>query len=397
MIIRKLHPLAIMGNPSAFPVPIRFGTPNIGNRKLIFKRIGVALDRRWLTNDGAFVREFEERIADTLKVNNCIAVNNATIGLQIAARVLDLSGEVVVPAFTFIATPHALEWQGVHPKFCDIDPNTHNIDPYKIESLITPQTSGILGTHVWGRPCQIDLLQDIANRYQIRLFFDAAHAFGSSYQGKMIGNFGDMEVISFHATKFINTLEGGVILTNDHNLAQAARSMRNFGFVDNGYSQRVGTNGKMNEFSAIMGLTLLETLDKLIERNYMIYQQYQRKIQDIPGVSLINYDIGECNNYQFIIVEVDETITQINRDQLMSVLSFENIFTRRYFYPGCHRMEPYYSRNNQVSLPNTDLVARRVIALPTGNSVSVESVNKICHIIQTIIYQCHEIKGILEQ
>lgn len=397
MKTEKDSPLAIFGSPPAFREPVKVGYPNVGDRDQLLKRLEEMLERRWFTNGGPNVREFEEKVAAIIGVEHCVAVSNATLGLQIAARVLDLSGEVIVPAFTFIATPHALAWQGITPVFCDIDPITHNIDSQKIEPLITPRTSGILGVHVWGRPCQIDLLQGIADRHNLKLLFDAAHAFGSSYQGKMIGNFGDVEVISFHATKLINTLEGGVILTNDHTLAQMARSTRNFGFEESDFSQRVGINAKMNEFSAIMGLTMMENLDKLVERNYLIYQQYQREIEDIPGVSLINYDIGERNNYRFIIVEVNESITGINRDQLMTVLSLENIYTRRYFYPGCHRMEPYRSQDAQVSLPNTDLVAKRVLAFPTGETISTEAVKKICQIIKATINQREKVKERVDQ
>jgi dTDP-4-amino-4,6-dideoxygalactose transaminase len=393
----KFHPLAILGNQPAFPQPIRVGYPNIGNRKRLFKRVEKILDRSWLTNWGPYVREFEEKIADITGVKHCIAVCNATIGLQIAAQVLDISGEVIVPAFTFIATPHALEWQRITPIFCDIDPSTHNIDPQKIEPLITPRTSGILGVHLWGRACQIDPIQDIANRHQLRLFFDAAHAFRSSYQRNMIGNFGDLEVFSFHATKFINTLEGGVIATNDDNIARTAQSIRNFGFEDNDFSSRVGINAKMNEMSAAMGLTLLDDLNELIERNYTNYRIYQSEIQVIPGISLLNFDKSEHNNYQYIIIEVDENITQVSRDQLMTILSFENIYARRYFHPGCHLMEPYKSRDSQVSLPFTDLVANRVLALPTGETVTIEMVRQICYVIQSIIHQREKVKEKLKK
>ena len=186
------------------------------------------LDRRRLTNRGPFVRQLEERIADYVGVNHCIAMTNGTIALEIAIRALGMTGEVIVPSMTFIATAHSLQWQQIKPVFCDIDPATHNVDPNRIEELITPLTTGIIGVHVWGRPCEIDLLSENAGRNNLKLLFDAAHAFGCSYKGKMIGNFGDAEVLSFHATKFFNTFEGGAVLTNDDLLAEKNRLMKNW-------------------------------------------------------------------------------------------------------------------------------------------------------------------------
>ena len=179
---------------------------------------------------------------------------NATVALEIAIRAMGMSGEVIVPSFTFVATAHALQWQEITPVFCDIDPRTHNLDPNRIEEMITPRTTGIIGVHVWGRPCAVDALAEIAQRRHLKLLFDAAHAFGCSYQGQMIGNFGDAEVFSFHATKFFNTFEGGAVVTNDDELAAKMRLMKNFGF--HGYDNviYVGTNGKMSEVSAAMGL-----------------------------------------------------------------------------------------------------------------------------------------------
>ena len=173
------------------------------------------LDRRWLSNNGVFVRDFERQIADYLGVKHCIAVCNGTIALELAIRALELKGEVIIPSFTFIATAHALQWQEITPVFCDIDPKTHTLNPWRVESLITPRTSGIIGVHVWGQPCDVETLTEIANKHHLKLMFDASHAFGCSHGRTMIGNFGSAEVFSFHATKFINAFEGGAIVTND--------------------------------------------------------------------------------------------------------------------------------------------------------------------------------------
>ena len=198
------YDLAVLGGPRSFAEPLHVGRPNIGDRARLLERIGGILDRRWLSNQGPVVSEFEERVADYLGVKHCVAMCNATVALEIAIRALELTGEVIVPAFTFIATAHALQWQEITPVFCDIDPATHTLDPGWVERMITPRTTGIIGVHVWGRPCRIDALEAIARDNSLSLLFDAAHAFGASYKGGMLGGFGAAEVFSFHATKFVS-------------------------------------------------------------------------------------------------------------------------------------------------------------------------------------------------
>src|SRR4051812_43433274 len=248
------------------------------------------LDRRWLTNDGPFVQEFEKKICEFIGVRHCVAMCNATIALEIAARALELKGEVIVPSFTFIATAHALSWQEITPVFCDINPVTHNLDPIKVEQMITPRTSGIIGVHTWGRSCDVDALAEVARRHKVKLMFDAAHAFGCSYKGRLLGAFGEAEVYSFHATKFLNTFEGGAVVTNNDELAKKMRLMKNFGFA--GYDNVIhpGTNGKMCEVSAAMGLTGLESFDTFVETNRANYDEYRRALSNISGVSLMAYD-----------------------------------------------------------------------------------------------------------
>src|SRR6185312_10178031 len=236
---------------------------------------------RWLTNDGPLVQDFESRVAQAVGVRHCVAMCNATIALEIAIRALGLKGEVIVPSFTFVATAHALQWQEITPVFCDIDPETCNIDPARVSELITPRTTGIIGVHLWGRPCNTQALVEIARERGLRLLYDASHAFGCSHRGRMIGSFGDAEVFSFHATKFINTLEGGAILTRSDELAEKARLMRNFGFVNYDKVTHVGTNGKMNEMSGAMGLTSLEDMAHFIEVNKANYRAYREGLADV--------------------------------------------------------------------------------------------------------------------
>lgn len=390
---KTIDDLAIFGGPPAFSKSLHVGRPNIGDRDKLMQRINHILDSRWLTNDGTFVQEFEQRIANIVGVKHCIAMCNATIALEIAIRASGMTGEVIVPSMTFVATAHALQWQEITPVFCDIDPVTCNIDPKKIEQMITPRTTGIIGVHLWSRPCDVDALAEIAQKHNLKLIYDAAHAFGCSYNGKMIGNFGDAEVFSFHATKFLNSAEGGAVVTNDDELAQKIRWMKNFGFEDVDLVVYIGTNGKMNEFSAAMGLTSLESLDEIIEVNRQNYDHYRKELSGIPGVTLARFSEGEKCNYQYIIVQIDKDITGISRDTIKDILWAEKILARRYFYPGCHRMEPYrsYFPHAGLLLPETERLADRVLALPTGTAVGPAEISEVATIIRLAIANSKQI------
>jgi dTDP-4-amino-4,6-dideoxygalactose transaminase len=376
--------LAVLGGPPLFNAPIHVGRPNLGDRGRLFARIDEMLDRRWLSNDGPFVQEFEGKMAAMLGVRHCIAMCNGTVALEIAIRGAGLRGEVIVPSFTFIATAHALQWQEITPVFCDVDPRTHLIDPAQVQRLITPRTTGIIGVHTWGQPCDIAALTEIAERRNLTLLFDAAHAFACSYRGRMIGNFGAAEVFSFHATKFFNTFEGGAIATNDGELAAKIRLMKNFGFHGYDNVEYIGTNGKMTEVCAAMGLTGLESLDEFVGSNRRNYEQYMRELTGLPGVRMLVWDEAERLNYQYVILEITEGATGIGRDQLIQILHAENILARRYFYPGCHRMEPYRSffPHAGLLLPETERVAAKVVVLPTGNTIGAEEIAGICRIIR---------------
>jgi dTDP-4-amino-4,6-dideoxygalactose transaminase len=392
----KLHleDLSVFGGPAAFSHELHVGLPNIGDRRRLFERINDLLDRRWLTNDGPYVQQLELRIAERLGAKHCIATCNATVALMIAIRATGLTGEVIIPSFTFVATAHSLQWQGVTPVFCDIGPRAYTIDPSQVEQLITERTTGIIGVHVWAQACDVDALAEIARRRGLKLLFDAAHAFGCSYKGRMIGNFGDAEVFSFHATKVFNSFEGGAIVTNDDELASRVRLMRNFGFAEYDEVVSPGINGKLNEASAAMGLTSLDSLEEFIGANLKNYERYEEEMAGVPGITLLTYDRGEKSNYQYIVLEVDESAAGVGRDQLKKILWAENILARRYFYPGCHRMEPYRSSYPDAAgrLPYTERVAARVLSLPTGPSLSPQEVGDICHIIKFVIAHGGEIR-----
>jgi dTDP-4-amino-4,6-dideoxygalactose transaminase len=383
----SLDSLAILGGTPAFAEKLHVGRPNVGDRKRLLERIEEMLDTRWFSNMGPMEQQLERRIAEMVGVKHCIAMCNATVALEIAIRALDLKGEVIVPSLTFIATAHALQWQQVRPVFCDIDPATHNIDPDRVERMITPRTTGIIGVHLWGRPCDTDGLAEIADRHRLKLLYDAAHAFGASHGGRMIGNFGDAEVFSFHATKFLNSFEGGAVTTNNDELAAKMRLMKNFGFAGYDNVIYIGTNGKMTEICAAMGLTSLEALDQFIAVNRRNHECYRRELADVPGLHLMPYPEADRSSYQYLVVEVDEAETGISRDRLVQLLWAENVMARRYFYPGCHRMEPYRTSDPEAGrlLPETERIAERLLILPTGTAVEPDDIADICAILRLAI------------
>ena len=362
---------------------LHVGRPNVGNREALLARINDMLGRRWFSNNGPLVQEFENAISEFLGVKHVVAMCNATVALEIASRALNLHGEVIVPSYTFIATAHALQWQEITPVFCDMDPATHNIDPTKIERLITPKTTGILGVHVWGRGCDTAAIEEIAARRNLKVMYDASHGFACSRGGRMLGIFGECEVFSFHATKFLNCFEGGAVVTNNDDLAEKMRLMRNFGFQGFDNVIYLGVNGKMSEVHAAMGLTNLEAVEEIIEVNRRNYEAYKSGLAKLPGISLISYNLAERNNYQYVVVEVDLESCPSNRDEIIKALHAENIIARKYFWPGCHRMEPYRSLqpNAGLLLPETERIAARVIVLPTGQMVDVETVHRVCKVI----------------
>ena len=385
-IISTQQDLAINGAAPAFEQPLHVGRPNIGSRETFLKYAEEIFDRRWLSNNGPILQEFEKRVAAYHGVKHCIAMCNGTVALEIAIRALGLEGEVIIPSYTFIATAHALHWQAITPVFADIDPVTHAITPDAVRSKITSRTTGIIGVHLWGRAAPVEALQSVADEYGLKLMFDAAHAFGCSYKGTMVGNFGNCEVLSFHATKFMNTFEGGAVLTNDDELANTMGLMRNFGFSGMDNVIHLGTNGKMIEVAAAMGMVNMDAIDSVVEINRSNYQIYSDCLYGLTGISLLAFDVSECNNYQYVVLEVNEN-SPVTRDQIVQALHAENILARKYFWPGCHNMKPYSDLYPQLDLmlPNTKLVADRVVVLPTGSTIDKIMIRAVCLIIKVLL------------
>jgi dTDP-4-amino-4,6-dideoxygalactose transaminase len=385
-LIKKPQDLAINGAPPAFDEQLHVGRPNIGSREAFIKYVDRIFDNRWLSNNGPMVYDFEKRVAEYHNVKHCIAMCNGTVALEIAIRALGLEGEVIIPSYTFIATAHALSWQAITPVFADIDPVTHNLDPTAVRRMITPRTTGIVGVHLWGRGAPVDELQAIADEHGLKLMFDAAHAFGCSYQGKMIGNFGACEVLSFHATKFFNTFEGGAVVTNDDELAETMRLMRNFGFSGLDNVVHPGTNGKMIEVSAAMGLVNLDAIDDVIAANRRNHHAYREALANLRGINLLTFNEVERNNYQYVVMEVSQDCP-VPRDLIIEALHAENIRARKYFWPSCHNMQPYRELYPHAGLLllNTQQVANRVVVLPTGTTMTVEMVNAVVAVIRVLI------------
>jgi dTDP-4-amino-4,6-dideoxygalactose transaminase len=388
--------LAVLGGEPAFADPKHVGQPHIGDRQTLIRRINGMLDRKILTNNGPLVQAFEEAVKAISGVRHCVATSSGTTALEIAIQAAGLHGEVITTPWTFIATAHALKRQGITPVFCDVDPTTHNIDPRLVEGLITERTTGILAVHLWGRPCDVESLADIARRHDLKLLFDSSHAFACSHEGTMVGGFGDAETFSFHGTKFVNTFEGGAIVTNDDDLADRARLIRNFGFTGYDQVESVGTNAKMSEVCAAMGLTSIESMDEFIEVNRRNYEAYKRGLQGVPGLRLMPYREGKGSTRQYIVVEVTDS-APLSRDDLQQILWAENVRARRYFYPGVHRSDPYRTEGLATarSMPRTDALARAVLTLPTGTGMSVDDVSTVTTLIRRAMERAPDLADLL--
>jgi dTDP-4-amino-4,6-dideoxygalactose transaminase len=389
---RKVADLALFGGAPAFDRDLHVGAPNAGGLERFRELVAAALGRRWLTNRGPLVQALEGRLGEMLGVDHVVAVVNATVGIDVLGRALGLRGEVIVPAYTFVATAHALRWQGLRPVFCDVEPARHGIDPRVAAELVGPATGAILPVHLWGEPCETDALEALARRHGIPVAYDAAHAFGCAHRGRMIGGFGAAEVFSFHATKFFNTFEGGAITTSDAALARELRLLINFGFA--GYDEvvRLGTNGKMHEISAAMGLANLVTMDDVVAGNLANYLRYQTALAEIPGLRLLPHGREDKRNHQYVVVEVDAERARVSRDVIADVLWAERVLARRYFRPGLHRMEPYRTEGARSSpLPVTERLAETVLVLPTGPAVGADDVDGVADLLGFTVAHGEEI------
>jgi dTDP-4-amino-4,6-dideoxygalactose transaminase len=388
--VKTASELAILGGPAAFAEPLHVGRPNVGDREAVLRAIGEAIDERWLSNNGAKLLSFERRLSEQLGGLHCVATCNATLGLQIVLRALGVEGEVVLPALTFVATAHAVAWERLTPVFADVDPETLCMGPAEATARIGPATGALLGVHLWGRSADPEGMERAAREHDLPLVFDAAHTLGCSRGGRPLATYGDASVLSFHATKVANSFEGGVVVTADAELAERVATMRNFGFVDEDEIVGLGTNAKMSEAAAAMGLASLEALPDFLAANRRNYLAYEQALADVPGVRLLPLDPEQVNCHH-ITITVDPDVAGLDRDGLRAVLVAENVLARRYFYPGCHRVPPY-DASPAPQLPVTDAVLARCLSLPTGTAVSAEDVAGIGRVIGLAVASAPEVR-----
>jgi len=340
-----------------------------------------------LTNNGPLHKLLENEVMLRLKVPYASLFNNGTIALIVACQSLRLSGEVITTPFTFAATPHVLTWNNIKPIFCDIDSVTFNIDTKRIESLITPQTSAILAVHVFGSPCNVHAIQEIADRYGLKVVYDAAHAFGVEIDGCGIGTFGDISMFSFHATKLFHTAEGGALSFNDPNLKSRIDLLKNFGIKNENEVMMPGINGKMNEIQAALGIEIIKLIDCEIEKRKIVYQQYVDILGRIPGISCLTQDtIKVKSGYQYFVIRICKEQFGRSRDDVYSELRAYNVFARKYFHPLCSDY-PCYKQLPSASpeyLPVARNVTSEVLSLPFYGDLEICDVVKICNIIKSM-------------
>jgi dTDP-4-amino-4,6-dideoxygalactose transaminase len=331
--------------------------------------------RKWLTNNGPLVNEFELKLKDYLKVKHLLFVTNGTIALQIAIKALDLKGEIITTPFSYIATTSSLVWEGCTPIYADIDAASYNIDPNKIEALITEKTSAILATHVYGNPCDIEAIESIAKRNNLKVIYDAAHCFGVEYKGKSVFEYGDISTTSFHATKLFHTIEGGAVFTKDQKLLKKLAFMKNFGHYGPENFVEVGINGKNSEFHAAMGLCNLNYIDVILAKRKSDYEYYIKSLKPLNmGLQQINTHANYNYSYFPILFENESiTVSVFNR------LSDHEIYARRYFYPTLDNAS-YMSKSKRI--PISIDVAKRVLCLPLSYYISREEIDMIGRNIQ---------------
>jgi len=330
-------------------------------------------DRNWLTNNGQLVQRLEEELEYYLDVSHLNFVSNGTIALQIAIKVLGLEGEIITTPFSYVATTSSIVWEGCEPVFVDIDPDTLNINPELIEDAITPNTSAILATHVFGNPCDIEAIRQIADQHDLKVIYDAAHCFGTEYKGESVYNYGDISTASFHATKLFHTVEGGAIITKDPVLSRKVSRMRNFGHAGPGNFEGLGINGKNSEFHAAMGLCNLNYIEDVMKRRKVQWKIYEELIdmENLRGVTL-NSDSTFNYAYYPIIFESEEITLQV-----LESLKKAGVFPRRYFYPSLCELEYLNTEKPDLSID----ISKRILCLPLYHSLKGEEQQRVVRMI----------------
>jgi len=330
----------------------------------------------WLTNNGSLLKKLEQRLQTYLGVKHLILVANGSLALQLAYKALELKGEVITTPFSFIATTSTIAWEGLTPVFADINPDSFNIDPSKIEEQITDKTSAIVPVHVFGSPCDVDAIQSIADKHNLKVIYDAAHTFGIQYKDQSILNYGDISTLSFHATKLFHTIEGGAVITNDDELAKKIRLLINFGITGPTSIESIGINAKMNEFEAAMGLCVLDEIEQVCQQRQVIWQRYQKELAGL--VQFQQFNEHSNNNYAYapVIFESEQQLLKIEQ-----ALKEHDIMPRRYFYPSLESLD--YLQTNQECKISRD-IANRVLCLPIYSELQKSEQLDVINIIRSI-------------
>lgn len=335
-------------------------------------------DNRWLTNNGPFHQELEAKLAEYLGVEHVSLFNNATIALITALQAMRIDGEVITTPYSFVATSHSIMWNGLEPVFVDIDPTTFNIDPIKIEAAITPRTTAIMPVHCYSNPCDVEAIQKIADNYGLKVIYDAAHAFGVNYKGESLLKWGDLSILSFHATKVFNTFEGGAIISPDAKTKQRIDRLKNFGIADELTVTAPGINGKMSEINAAFGLLQLKHIDDTMAQRQAIDTRYRQTLANIKGITLYLHDPHANSNFSYFPILVEDDYP-LSRDELYEKLKANNILSRRYFYPLISNMPMYRGlpSANAAHLPEANELARKVLCLPIFTELTDLDLSKI--------------------
>jgi len=340
-------------------------------------------ESKWITNNGQFHQKLEAALAEYLKVPYVSLFTNGTLPLLTALQALRITGEVITTPYSFVATTHALWWNGIKPVFVDIDPSTGNIDPQKIEAAITPRTTAILPVHVYGKPCDTEAIQAIADKYGLKVIYDAAHAFGVEVNGESLLNAGDMSTLSFHATKVFNTIEGGAMVMHDEKTKQRIDYLKNFGFANEIEVVGPGINSKMDEVRSAYGLLNLKQVDAAIAARQKVAVAYRKALRNVDGISFWDDMPGVRHNYSYFPIFVDAEKYGMTRDELYMKMKDQGVWSRRYFYPLISEFSTYrgLESSRPENLPNAHMMADTVICLPMHHALTKEEIDKIIMVI----------------
>lgn len=336
-------------------------------------------ENRWLTNSGIKHKQLETELIRYLNSSNITLFTNGHLALEYSIAAFNFTGEVITTPFTFASTTHAIVRNGLEPVFCDINFEDYTIDVDKIESLITEKTSAIIPVHVYGNICDVKKIEKIAKKYDIKVIYDAAHAFGITVNGTNVANFGDASMFSFHATKVFNTIEGGAVAFRNRELSKKVNKFCNFGITDPETVEYIGGNAKMNELQAAMGICNIRHVDREIEKRKKVVEKYVERLNNIKGIKLCKPQRGVKKNYAYFPVVFDGY--KLNRDEVFEILKSQNIFARKYFYPLTNSFECYKGRFNIQKTPVAQYISDRILCLPLYASLELEDVDKICDII----------------